>query len=189
MFETAEAREDAARFRAQALHDPLTGLPNRRQLDERLPALLEDAERTGVALVAAVVDVDHFKRVNDTFSHEIGDQVLVVMAELLAQAVPASAAGSSGLAARTGGEEFLLILPGIGPTAAASVLETLRREVAAYPWQVLADGLTVTVSIGMAAARIGMTLSWLLARADELVYAAKNAGRDRVCIDPELQLG
>ena len=189
MFETAEAREDAARFRAQALHDPLTGLPNRRQLDERLPALLEDAERTGVALVAAVVDVDHFKRVNDTFSHEIGDQVLVVMAELLARAVPASAAGSSGLAARTGGEEFLLILPGIGPTAAASVLETLRREVAAYPWQVLADGLTVTVSIGMAAARIGMTLSWLLARADELVYAAKNAGRDRVCIDPELQLG
>jgi diguanylate cyclase (GGDEF)-like protein len=188
MFETAEAREDAARFRTQALHDPLTGLPNRRQLDERLPALVDDAQRAGVSLVAAVVDVDHFKRVNDTFSHEIGDRVLVVMAELLAQAVPATAPGSAGFAARMGGEEFLLVLPGIGPEAAASRLEMLRREVAAYPWHLLADALAVTVSIGMTATRTGTTLNGLLSRADELVYAAKRAGRDRVCVDPGLEL-
>ena len=188
MFETAEAREDAARFRTQALHDPLTGLPNRRYLDERLPTLIEKAEQAGVALVAAVIDVDHFKRVNDQFSHQIGDQVLVTMAELLTAAVPAVASESPGFAARLGGEEFLLILPGIGATAAASRLETLRREIAAYPWHVLADTLAVTASIGMTATRTSMTPGSLLARADELVYAAKHAGRDRVCVDPELEL-
>jgi diguanylate cyclase (GGDEF)-like protein len=189
MFETAEAREDAARFRKQALHDPLTGLPNRRHLGEHLPAMIDNAGRAGVALVAAVIDVDHFKRVNDTFSHHIGDQVLVVMAELLAAAVPASTSEFPGFAARTGGEEFLLLLPGIGPKAAVSQLETLRREIAAYPWHVLADGLAVTVSIGMTATRTDITPSDLLARADKLLYAAKNAGRDRICVDPELGLG
>jgi diguanylate cyclase (GGDEF)-like protein len=188
MFETAEARADAARFRAQALHDPLTGLPNRRYLDECLPSLIDNAERTGVALVAAVIDVDHFKRVNDTFSHQVGDEVLVVMAELLA-AVPASASDVPGFAARLGGEEFLLILPGISAKAAASCLEALRREIAAYPWQVLADTLAVTASIGMTATRAGIAPGGLLSRADELVYAAKHAGRDRLCVDPELDLG
>jgi diguanylate cyclase (GGDEF)-like protein len=189
MFETAEAREDAARFRKEALHDPLTGLPNRRHLDERLPAMIENAERTGVALAAAVIDVDHFKRVNDTFSHQTGDQVLVVMAALLAAAVPASTSDFPGFAARTGGEEFLLILPQIGPKVAALHLEKLRCDIAAYPWQVLADDLTVTVSIGMTASRADITPSGLLARADELLYAAKHAGRDRLCVDPELELG
>jgi diguanylate cyclase (GGDEF)-like protein len=189
MFETAEARENAARFREQARRDPLTGLPNRRHLDEHLPTMIDNAERVGEALVAAVIDVDHFKRVNDTYSHQIGDQVLVVMAGLLAAAVPASTSEFTGFAARTGGEEFLLILPGIGPNAAAPHLETLRRDVAAYPWQMLANDLTVTVSIGMTATRVDITPSGLLARADELMYAAKHAGRDRVCVDPELELG
>ncbi|MEV6634935.1 diguanylate cyclase [Actinoplanes sp. NPDC051470] len=189
MFETAEAREDAARFREQARHDPLTGLPNRRHLDEHLPAMIDNAERVGVALVAAVIDVDHFKRVNDTFSHQIGDQALVVIAGLLAAAVPASTAEFPGFAARTGGEEFLLILPGIGPKAAAPHLEALRHDIAAYPWQKLANDLTVTVSIGMTATRGDIVPSALLARADELVYAAKHAGRDRVCVDPELEMG
>ena len=189
MFETAEAREDAARFREQARHDPLTGLPNRRHLDEHLPAMIDNAERVGVALVAAVIDVDHFKRVNDTFSHQIGDQVLVVLAGLLAAAVPASTSEVPGFAARMGGEEFLLMLPEIGPEAAAPHLETLRRDIAAYPWQVLANDLTVTVSIGMTATRVDIVPSGLLARADELVYAAKHAGRNRVCVDPELELG
>ena len=189
MFETAEAREDAARFREQARRDPLTGLPNRRYLDEHLPSMIDNAEGVGEALVAAVIDVDHFKRVNDTFSHQIGDQVLVVVAGLLAAAVPASTSEFTGFAARTGGEEFLLILPGIDPKAAAPHLEAVRRDIAAYPWQMLATGLTVTASIGMTATRVDITPSGLLARADELMYAAKQAGRDRVCIDPELELG
>jgi diguanylate cyclase (GGDEF)-like protein len=113
----------------------------------------------------------------------------VVMAGLLAAAVPASTSEFPGFAARTGGEEFLLILPGIGPKAAAPHLETLRRDITAYPWQVLADDLTVTVSIGMTATGADITPSGLLARADELVYAAKHAGRNRVCVDPELKLG
>jgi diguanylate cyclase (GGDEF)-like protein len=188
MFETAEAREDAARFREQARHDPLTGLPNRRHLDEHLPAMIDNAERAGVALVAAVIDVDHFKHVNDTFSHQIGDQVLVVLAGLLAAAVPASTSEFPGFAARTGGEEFLLILPGIGPKAAAPHLETLRRDIADHPWHVLANDLTVTVSIGMTATKVDIMPSDLLARADELVYLAKHAGRNRVCVDPELEL-
>src|SRR4030095_7919899 len=97
---------------------------------------------------------------------------------------PASTSAFTGFAARTGGEEFLLILPGIGPKAAAPHLETLRRDIAAYPWQMLANDLTVTASIGMTATRVDITGSGLLARADDLVYAAKHAGRNRVCVDP-----
>ena len=188
MFETTEAREDAARFREQARRDPLTGLSNRRYMDENLPTMVENAERVGEALVAAMIDVDHFKRVNDTFSHQIGDQVLVIIAGLLAAAVPALTGDPLSFAARTGGEEFLLVLSGMSPKAAAHHLETLRLGVAAYPWQSLADGLTVTVSIGMAATGDGSTPSGLLARADELLYTAKRTGRDRTCVDPQLEL-
>ena len=158
MFETAEAREDAARFRDQARRDPLTSLPNRRYMDENLPAMIDEARRSGGFLVAALVDVDHFKRINDTLSHQVGDQVLVVIAGILAAAVPAVPAGSAlevGFAARTGGEEFLLVLAGLRPATAVRRLEALRQAVATHQWQPLTGDLPVTVSIGVATPRVG----------------------------------
>jgi diguanylate cyclase (GGDEF)-like protein len=175
MFETAEAREDAARFRDQARRDPLTGLPNRRYMDETLPTMLE----TGEPLVVAIVDVDHFKRINDTCSHQVGDQVLVAMAGLLAAAVPAG----SGFAARSGGEEFVVVLAGLDLAAAVQHLEALRIAVATHSWRPLTGDLPVTVSIGAAATGPDNTQSELLARADERLYAAKRGGRNRVYVD------
>jgi diguanylate cyclase (GGDEF)-like protein len=178
MFETAEAREDAERFREQARRDPLTGLPNRRYMDEHLPAMLE----AGTPIVAALMDVDHFKRVNDTLSHHIGDQVLVAIAGILSAAVPVGPAMQVGFAARTGGEEFLLVLAGTSQAAALRHVEALREAVAGHAWQPVTGELPVTVSIGVAVAGPDDAPHHLLARADERLYAAKREGRNRVCV-------
>lgn len=191
MLETTEAREQAKHFREQALRDPLTGLYNRRYVDEHLPGLLENATRDGTQLVAALIDLDHFKRVNDVCSHEVGDQVLVAVAGLLAAAVHSggpdpTSPGAGSFAARIGGEEFLLVLAGADPTLRAiQRLDELRRTVAAHPWQPITGKVPVTVSIGVSAAVAEGTQSSLLARADKWLYTAKHRGRNRVCADPE----
>ncbi len=185
MFETAEARQDAHRFREQALHDQLTGLYNRRYVDEQLPVLLDpDAQGGAVPLVVALVDLDRFKRINDTFSHDVGDQVLIVVARLLAAAASSLDTGDErGFAARMGGEEFLLVLPATRPADAVRRLEELRQAVRSHDWRGLTPDLTVTVSIGAATANDRLSQAGLLARADHNLYAAKNAGRDRVIAD------
>ncbi|MCA2215759.1 tetratricopeptide repeat-containing diguanylate cyclase [Jidongwangia harbinensis] len=176
MFETAEARQEAERFREQARRDPLTGLRNRRYVDEQLPSLVD----SDPGLTLALVDLDHFKQINDQLSHDVGDQVLIQVAKLLETELAAVA--PDGFAARLGGEEFLLALPGTGTPSAVAALEEIRRAVASYPWDVLADGLTVTVSIGVASRReaAGLTQAELLSAADRNLYTAKRAGRDRV---------
>jgi diguanylate cyclase (GGDEF)-like protein len=176
MFETAEAREDAERFREQARRDPLTGLHNRRYIDEELPALIAaDPE-----LTLAIVDLDHFKRINDQFSHDVGDQVLVRVAQLLeselADAVP------DGFVARLGGEEFLMVLPATTVTAAVIQLDHIRQAVGGYAWPEITGEVMVTVSIGVAGVHESPDLSQTttLAAADRNLYIAKRAGRDRV---------
>src|SRR5690349_9950723 len=139
MFETAEAREEAERFREQARRDPLTGLHNRRYVDERLPGLIADAAAAGTPLTLAVLDLDHFKHVNDTLSHETGDRVLVAVAGLLEAGVPAP-----GFAARMGGEEFLVVLPGLDLATAVPVLDRMRAAVGGHPWQPVTGGHRVT---------------------------------------------
>ncbi|SDT19781.1 tetratricopeptide repeat-containing diguanylate cyclase [Actinoplanes derwentensis] len=170
VFETAEARREAERFREQARRDPLTGLPNRRYVDEHLPVLLS----AGGPIVVALVDLDHFKRVNDLCSHEIGDRVLTVVAGLLTQA-----ARSGGFAARLGGEEFLLVLTGAGTAEAAPALERFRQSVQDHPWSQLTGNLPVTVSIGALQSGPADTQTMVLAAADRLLYEAKNSGRNR----------
>lgn len=182
MFETAEARQEAERFREQARRDPLTGLRNRRYVDENLPGLLA----AGTPVTVALIDLDHFKRINDTLSHEIGDAVLVNVAKVLEAGVPAAVPG--GFAARLGGEEFLLVLPGLEVPAAHPVVERVRLDVRSYPWQPVTGDLPVTVSIGMAGS-VGVDepdQAALLSVADRHLYAAKHAGRDRVVtgVDP-----
>lgn len=179
MFETAEARQEAERFREQARRDPLTGLRNRRYLDEQLPRLVA----AGGDLTVAIVDLDHFKRVNDQLSHEVGDQVLVLVAKLLENEVATIAPG--GFAVRMGGEEFLLVLPGRPVQLATPQLDALRRTIRSYGWDDLTRGVPVTVSIGVAGLPdvVPANQSALLSTADRNLYVAKHAGRDRVVAD------
>jgi diguanylate cyclase (GGDEF)-like protein len=176
MFETAEARQEAERFREQARRDPLTGLHNRRYVDERLPGLIE----SDPALTVALVDLDHFKQVNDRLSHNVGDQVLVLVADLLSREV--AIACPDGFVARMGGEEFLIVLPDTAAPRAARLLDGIRRTVRGHDWAAITRGLPVTVSIGVAATAeaADTTQPTLLSTADSRLYAAKHAGRDRV---------
>ncbi|MBB3678126.1 GGDEF domain-containing protein [Modestobacter versicolor] len=186
MYETTEARRQSRRYRELSLRDPLTGLYNRRYVDEQLPRLLGDLPgavrgRTA-AVTVALLDLDHFKAVNDTYSHEVGDEVLRTIGELLLQA---GTAGPGSFAARMGGEEFLLVLVGTEPAAAARQLDELRREVAGQPWSDVVAGLAVTVSVGVAST-VGVrdpAPTDLLSRADAHLYRAKRLGRDRVVSD------
>lgn len=176
MFETVEARQEAERFREQARRDPLTGLHNRRHIDEKLPALIE----SDPALTIALVDLDHFKQINDRLSHNVGDQVLVRVADLLADGVASSCPG--GFAARMGGEEFLIVLPGTTVGRAVALLDGIRRTVRDHDWHGITRGLPVTISIGVATSADTPvpTQPALLSTADGHLYAAKHAGRDRV---------
>lgn len=180
VFETDEARRDSLRFREMSLHDPLTGLYNRRYVDERLGTLLREAATDGTPLSVGLADLDYFKRVNDTLSHEVGDRVLIQVAALLAGAVSEPA-----FAARLGGEEFLLVLPGCSAQEAFSVCEAARTCLRSHSWPALTGGLAITTSIGVTSVTAGRTTpSALLADADRNLYAAKRAGRDRVVADP-----
>jgi diguanylate cyclase (GGDEF)-like protein len=188
MFETIEARREAQRFREQALRDPLTGLHNRRYADEQLPVLIAEANQTGAPLTIALVDLDHFKRVNDSLSHDVGDKVLVRLGKLLTRSVEEIAATEGrdrGFVARMGGEEFLLALPNTNRAVAGSRLEQVRLAVRSYPWQPITGGLPITISIGAATTGRRSTQTALLACADRNLYTAKHAGRDLVVIDQD----
>lgn len=163
-----ELRRRAEDLARQANEDPLTGLPNRRQVDQ----LLAQWPRP---IALALIDVDHFKQVNDRFSHAVGDLVLKQVASTLR-----STCRPSDVAARLGGEEFVVILEcsqGADPAAAA---ERLREAVETLRWQSISAGLRVTVSIGLATAAEAADGPGLLAIADRRLYAAKRAGRNRL---------
>ncbi|BFU44920.1 diguanylate cyclase [Krasilnikovia sp. MM14-A1004] len=180
VFEAEEARRESERFREMAQRDPLTGLHNRRYADEHLELLLQRSANRGTPLSAALVDLDYFKRVNDTLSHAAGDAVLRHVAELLS-----GAGGDSWLVARLGGEEFLLVLPDTDADSAMRCCESVRTSIAAHPWQPVTGALPVTASIGVTTvAGADTTPSALLARADRNLYAAKRSGRNRVVADP-----
>jgi diguanylate cyclase (GGDEF)-like protein len=176
MFETTEARKEAERFREQARRDPLTGLRNRRYLDEELPGLLQ----AGEPLTVAIVDLDHFKRINDQLSHHVGDQVLVLVAKLLETEL--AAVVPDGFVARMGGEEFLMVLPGMDVPDATAPIDGIRRAVRSFDWTEITQELPVTVSIGVAGLSDAPTptRAGLLSAADRNLYVAKHGGRDRV---------
>lgn len=156
----------------QALRDPLTGLHNRRHLSAAL-ARLGDAEPK--PLVAVMLDVDHFKKVNDRFGHEVGDQVLVAVAEELRRSVR-----SGDVVARVGGEEFALLLPGARVDDVVRRVEDLRARCSALEFA-NAPGLRITVSAGVAELDPDAPdVAGLLGRADRSMYRAKESGRDRV---------
>lgn len=189
VFETDEARRSSRHYRDLALRDPLTGLYNRRYVDNQLPALLGKAANAGAPLSIALIDIDHFKRINDTYSHDAGDRVLRVFSELLVAATgdgsaPGGATTTGAFAARLGGEEFLLVLPGLDGAAAVTRVERLHESIRSYPWQPITGSLPVTASIGVATVpAVGANQSALLRRADHNLYIAKRSGRDRTVAD------
>jgi diguanylate cyclase (GGDEF)-like protein len=156
----------------QAHMDALTGLPNRRGLDAALAHRVGD-ERARFACVLA--DIDHFKRINDRYSHLVGDEVLRRVGALMREVVR-----DGDVAARYGGEEFALLLDRVDGRQAVEVCERLRQVIAAQPWEQIVGGLAVTISLGVVMRRAGDSGEALLGRADGCLYAAKAAGRDRV---------
>lgn len=176
-----EALKDA--FKEQAIRDPLTGLFNRRYLEESLDRELHRAKREEARLGVIMVDVDHFKRFNDTYGHEAGNQALASLGSLLAGLIRAE-----DIACRFGGEEFVLVLPGAPREAILRRAEAIRQAVhGAHSMQGAAGPGTITVSLGVALfPENGATRGALLAAADRALYRAKNDGRNRVAApEPE----
>jgi two-component system cell cycle response regulator len=155
--------------------DPLTGLPNRRAFEEELAREAARASRAGAPLAVVMLDVDRFKAVNDGHGHAAGDEVLRAVA---ARAAAAIRAGD--LLARVGGEEFAILLPAADLPRAAEAAERIRATLAARRIEAGGTSLTVTASLGCAALAPGETPEALVARADARLYAAKEAGRNRV---------
>jgi two-component system cell cycle response regulator len=160
-----------------AVTDALTGLHNRRYMAGQLQAMVDRAGQGGDSVAVLVMDIDHFKAVNDSFGHDAGDEVLREFAVRLATNVRAI-----DLPCRFGGEEFVVVMPGASLEAAARVADRIRRDIEAQPFPIMGggEGLTITVSIGVAASLAGDTPDGLLKRADEGVYEAKAHGRNQV---------
>ncbi|TFD06344.1 diguanylate cyclase [Cryobacterium sinapicolor] len=178
VYQTAESRRESERYRELAERDPLTGLRNRRFVDEHLGAALMRVREGGPSVAIAMVDLDHFKRINDTLSHEVGDTVLREVGSIL---ITAAASAADGIAARLGGEEFLLIMPGIDATEAHLRFDAVCRAIADHDWSSITGTLPVTASLGVAVAPAdGQQISDLLRAADVRLYVAKRDGRNRV---------
>jgi diguanylate cyclase (GGDEF)-like protein len=158
-----------------AYRDALTGLYNRRALDERLPELIHAANENQESLWAIMIDFDHFKRVNDHFSHHIGDVVLRNGCAALAKLTR-----ERDMLARYGGEEFVLIVTHVDEAIVGKIAERMRREIEQLPWADVHAGLEISISLGGAQWQQGQTSEQLMSRADQALYLAKHAGRNCV---------
>ncbi|HEY1884422.1 MAG TPA: PleD family two-component system response regulator [Roseiarcus sp.] len=163
-----------------AHYDPLTGLNNRRSLERRLPAMIESARERGAALTMMVLDIDHFKRVNDTYGHDVGDFVLKGFGAQLQETVR-----GGDLICRLGGEEFVVVMPGVGLSEAGRIAERARLTTESRHFVVdgAAGSVSITVSIGLAEWRKPWDSAELYRRADRALYLSKSAGRNRVTQD------
>jgi diguanylate cyclase (GGDEF)-like protein len=153
--------------------DPLTGLLTRAWLEEELPTTLDRCERTRSPVACLFLDVDHFKRINDTWGHAVGDDVLVGVARIVLLLVREQDA-----CVRYGGEEVVCVLPGCDARAALEVAERIRQAIESHDWSRTGQGLRVSASAGVAERRVGEAVRDWLERADRALYAAKAAGRN-----------
>lgn len=176
--EVARLREHLEQVRRDAMTDALTNLANRKAFDEHLTQACAEADRTGKPLTLAVLDIDHFKRFNDTWGHQTGDQVLRYVASVLGRV-----SRNPRMAARYGGEEFAVIFPNEEAGLVHAALESIRQEIGsrALRRRSTNDELgAVTVSVGYAQHRAKEGPSAFLERADEALYASKRGGRNRL---------
>ena len=178
---TTRLRNNVQQSMELAVTDALTGLYNRRHMDTQVAALVDSAANRGTPLSVLAVDVDHFKSVNDSHGHDAGDRVLQELAARIRKNTR-----SLDLAFRTGGEEFVIVLPSTDRAVALKVAERLRRSVSAKPFNAgaRAGPLPITISVGIASLESpNDTLEELLKRADLALYRAKREGRNRVIAD------
>ena len=176
----AEQAERIVDLHAQASQDPLTGVPNRRTFDHWLPKLIATCQSTDTPFALVILDLDHFKVVNDTHGHPFGDEVLQAAAQAMVKAVR-----QDDIVSRVGGEEFAVLIKGAVPNVARVVAERIRSSVGRIelrpePEQ---DLVPVTASAGMANLRPDDSVETLYGRADRALYLAKNGGRDRLVDD------
>ena len=173
-----QLREDFQSSIEMAITDQLTGLYNRRYLSSHLSNLVEETHEKGATISCLILDIDYFKKVNDTYGHDVGDQVLIEFARRISKNVR-----GMDLACRYGGEEFVIIMPETDISFAHMVAERLRQDVAMAPFQIDADvsQLDITVSIGVTASEgDGDSADEFLKRADQALYQAKKDGRNKV---------
>lgn len=182
--EVSRLHEDLEDMRREAMTDPLTGISNRKVFDNTMRRAAMEAMEDGEPLSLLMIDIDHFKRFNDDFGHQVGDQVLRLLANTLTQSIK-----GQDTAARYGGEEFGVILPNTPLKAAASVAETIRKSVASRKVRnrtTQKDMGQITVSIGVGTLEFGEPIGQLISRADQALYAAKGQGRNRVVDEDEI---
>ena len=159
-------------------HDPLTGLANRRRFDPRLTHEMERAHRTGSDLSLITLDLDHFKKVNDTYGHPFGDTVLRTMGQLLQSSVRAY-----DLPARVGGEEFSILLPSASSTAAQISATNILRKFSKIPFTCNGETFTLSFSAGISSVKLlggRPSVAQLVESADKALYQAKERGRNRI---------
>ncbi len=181
----SDLNDNLEAVRTESRTDQLTGIANRKYFDEELSSKIEEAESSGEELCLLIGDIDFFKKFNDTFGHQTGDQVL----KLVAQALDASVKGRD-LAARYGGEEFAVVLPNTSLQSAVSVGDHIRKVVMAKELIKKSTGEnlgTITMSFGAARFHRGDTPDEIINRADACLYAAKRGGRN--CVKCETDPG
>jgi diguanylate cyclase len=175
--ETATLQEALSESREQLLRDPLTGAHSRVAFEETMARELARFRRSGERCVLAVLDIDHFKRINDTLGHAAGDRAL----QLVAQVIDRRLRGTDFLF-RVGGEEFVLLLPDTPAAEGGTLVEAVRTAVASSPFHFEGEPVTITVSAGVTALRDDDDATTLFERADEAMYRSKNSGRNRSTI-------
>jgi diguanylate cyclase (GGDEF)-like protein len=163
------------RIEELASHDPLTGVLNRRVLIEHLETELQRAGRTGHSFCFAMIDLDHFKQVNDRFGHPAGDAVLKTFAACAKRSLR-----TVDRLGRLGGEEFGIVLPATNMEQAMQALQRLAQEAAGCDWESIGSGLSITFSAGLASVIPDDCVESLVKRADEALYRAKREGRNRI---------
>ena len=176
--EIARLREDLEAVRSEAMTDALTGIGNRKYFDATLRDHAEDSADKGGAFCLLLLDIDHFKEFNDTYGHQLGDQVL----RLVAQGLKETVTGAQ-TPARYGGEEFAILLPDVGYDQALTIADAARTSVGQKKIVRRSTGeriASITVSVGVSLYRAGEPLADFIKRADDALYAAKRAGRNRV---------
>nr|CDQ33418.1 Stalked cell differentiation-controlling protein [Virgibacillus halodenitrificans] len=176
----SQVKQERDEMAAQARKDQLTGLPNRAYLNEYVDTLVKspDVQHAGICL--AVIDIDHFKTINDTYGHDIGDQVIIWLSERVTEVLRARAGD---FAARVGGEEFVVMINNSSLEVARSVMERVRSKIESTPIPIEgASPLHITISSGVSLWQPTDTYPRVFKRADEALYEAKHGGRNQVCI-------
>jgi len=182
--EVNDLRERLESVRKESLTDQLTGIPNRKSFDAEIVEAVESAAETGEPLCLVMCDIDHFKKFNDTWGHQTGDQVLRLVASCLAENVK-----GRDTAARYGGEEFAVVLPQTDLEGALRLADQIRMKVESKKLVKKSTGDilgVITISAGVAVYRQGESVSDFIHRADTCLYGAKRAGRNRVMKDSDL---